>query len=116
MAPVLVLPGEHAFLLHQHLPKGPHFLPYLLFGVPGWAKARSGLPWLEHGLPRDLLRTSNLHEQLVAQGADQKEKWHVDIIRAWRKAGASAWSPVTTLHFCLPLLAVLGRGRDIRKG
>lgn len=52
----------------------------------------------------------------MAQGAGQKERWHGDIIRAWRRAGAPAWSPVTTLHFCLPLLAVLGRGRDIRKG
>lgn len=58
LAAMLVLPGEHAFLLHQHLPKGPHFLPDLLFGVPGWAKMRSGLPWWERGLPRDLLRTS----------------------------------------------------------
>lgn len=30
LAPVLVLPGEHTLLLHQHLPKGPHFLPDLL--------------------------------------------------------------------------------------
>lgn len=58
LAPMLVLPGEHAFLLHQHLPKGPHFLPDLLFRVPGWAKTWSGLPRLEHGLPGDLLRTS----------------------------------------------------------
>lgn len=58
LAPVLVLPGEHTLLLHQHLPKGPHFLPDLLFGVPGWAKTWSGLLLLEHGLPMDLLRTS----------------------------------------------------------
>lgn len=58
LAPVLVLPGEHTLLLHQHLPKGPHFLPDLFFGVPGGAKTWSGLLWLEHRLPMDLLRNS----------------------------------------------------------
>lgn len=109
LAPVLVLPGEHTLLLHQHLPKGPHFLSDLLFGVPGWAKMWSGLLWLEYGPA----------EELHTEGPIKRGGGMVAVIRAWRTAGSlliSCHHYLCSPLFCLLLTAVLGRGRDIRKG
>lgn len=115
LAPMLVLPGEHAFLLHQHLPKGPHFLPDFLFRVPGWAKtwvsAAVAGTWAPQGPAEDL-------------HTFQSEMWLERPVR--RKGGhqgleesRSAWAlpPLSMPSSLLPALsAVLGRGMDIKKG
>lgn len=120
LAPMLVLPGEHAFLLHQHLPKGPHFLPDLLFGVPGWAKtwvsaAVAGM-WAPQGPAEDLHTFQS--EMWLEQPVRRKGGMSM-VIRAWRRAGPPAWTlpPLSMPSSLLPALsAVLGSGMDIKKG
>lgn len=106
LAPVLVLPGEHTLLLHQHLPKGPHFLSDFLFRVPGWAKMWSGLLWLEHGPA----------EELYTKGPIKRKGGMVAVTRTAGPLFVPCHHYLCSPLFCLLLAAVLGRGRDIRKG
>lgn len=102
LAPVLVLPGEHTLLLHQHLPEGPHFLPDLLLGVPGWAKTGSGLLWsLPHGPAEEFFTFGS---DTWPKGLIQKGGGMVTVIRAWRTAGflLSPLPPLSTSSSLLP--------------